>query len=304
METIKKIDIHAHAAAFPEYYPKCNMYGNRFVSAEEVIRFYDELNIEKGILLPISSPEGQISPMTSEACKMLSDKYPDRFMWFCSVDPRAFYNEVSDVSASKLSEILLFYKSLGAKGVGEITSQVYVDDPKMDMLFSCCEECDMPVLFHIGPQFGKCYGMVDELGLPRLEKMIKKHHNLKFIGHSQPFWSEISGDNNNEIRNSIPQGKVIPGGRLIELLREYGNLYCDLSACSGSNAIIRDPDFGAEFIEEFSDRIMYGCDICSVENTMQYSFNDYLNKMLEEKTISEDNYRKMVRDNAIRILSL
>ena len=85
------IDIHAHATAFPEYAPPFR-WGGRFCSAEEVIKFYDEINIEKGVLLPISAAEGQLTPMTSEAIKFMADKYPDRFLWFCNVDPRAMDN--------------------------------------------------------------------------------------------------------------------------------------------------------------------------------------------------------------------
>ena len=298
MELIKKIDIHAHATLFPDYFPMCRA-NNRFVNPEEVIAYYDELNIEKGMLLPISSPEGQITPMTSEACKFISDKYPDRFLWYCNVDPRAMFNTPD----SDLASIINAYKSIGAKGVGEITAQVYADDPKLDNLFSACEDLDMPALIHIGPQFGNCYGIVDDMGLPRLEKMLKKHPKLKLIGHSQPFWAEISSDLTEDMRNEFPKGKVYEG-RIVELMREYPNLYGDLSANSGANAIMRDPDFGARFIEEFSDRLMYGCDICANNNTHQYRFNDYLNKMLEDKMISEENYKKIVRENAIRVFNL
>lgn len=298
METIKKIDIHAHATAFPEYFPPCRN-NTRFVSAEEVIDFYNQLNIEKGMLLPISSPEAQITPMTSEECKYLSDKYPDRLLWYCNVDPRAMFNTPD----SDLYSILSVYKSMGAKGVGEITAQVYADDPRLDNLFSACEELDMPALIHIGPQFGNCYGIVDEIGLPRLEKMLKKHPKLKLIGHSQPFWAEISSDITEDMRNDFPTGKVYDG-RVVELMREYPNLYGDLSAHSGLNAIMRDEEFGARFIEEFSDRLMYGCDICANNNTHQFVFHEHLEKMRKEHMISEENYKKVVRENAIRVFNL
>ena len=44
--------------------------------------------------------------------------------------------------------------------------------------------------------------------------------NLIFIGHSQPFWHEISGDAlaSPEERNQWGKGKVYSGGRLIYLL--------------------------------------------------------------------------------------
>lgn len=298
IKDIKRIDIHAHATAFPEYIPPFK-WGGRFCSGEEVIKFYDEINIEKGVLLPISAAEGQLTPMTSESIKFIADKYPDRFLWFCNVDPRAMDNN----SETDFEEILSFYKSLGAKGIGEITCQIYADDPKIDNLYSYAEELELPVLIHISPKFDFGYGLVDELGLPRIEKMLKKHPKLKLIGHSQCFWSEISADNNEEIRNTYPKGKVTEG-RIAKLLREYPNLYCDLSAGSGANSMMRDPEYCYRFFEEFSDRILYGCDICSPTNQHQYMFADFLDKMMAEKAVDVDTYRKIVRDNAVELLKL
>jgi hypothetical protein len=91
MVPVKKIDVHAHAIAFPEFYPPFGgTDGMRFLSAEELFVFYDKLNIEKGLLLPIISPEAQLLVMTPENCKYIVDQNPDRFIWFCNVDPRSY----------------------------------------------------------------------------------------------------------------------------------------------------------------------------------------------------------------------
>ncbi len=299
MKRIRKIDIHAHATAFPEYFPKHFWSKYRMVSAEELIGFYDQLDIEAGVLLPLTAAEGQCSNLSSENCAFLADKYPDRFVWFCGVDPRAGWN----AKDGNLSFFLEHYKSLGAKGLGELTANIYADDPLIDNLFHHLEEQDMPVTIHIAPQFGGGYGIIDELGLPRIEKMLKKHPRLKMLGHSQPFWAEISGTVTNETRGAYPKGKV-QEGRLSYLMREYENLYCDLSAGSGMNALRRDPEFAAKFIEEFADRLLYGCDICATFNTHQFEFDQFLTEMLTGGMISEENYKKIVRNNAIDLLNL
>lgn len=298
METIKKIDIHAHATAFPQYAPPLKQTGYPMPSAEELFVFYDKLNIEKGVLLPISSPEAQWVTMSNENCKYIADQHPDRFLWFCNVDPRSGEN----LDNADLSYLLEYYKSLGAKGMGELTANIYADDKKVDNLFAHCAAAGMPVTIHIAPKPEGYYGIVDELGLPRLERMLKKHPDLTILGHSQPFWSEI-GENTDALRNTYPTGKV-KEGRLAQLLREYGNLYCDLSAGSGANALMRDPDYAARFIEEFADRLLYGCDICVVTNTHPYKFNDFLDEMRSSGMISEVNYRKIVRENAVKLLKL
>jgi predicted TIM-barrel fold metal-dependent hydrolase len=173
----------------------------------------------------------------------------------------------------------------------------------MENLFAACAECDMPILFHMTNEIGGTYGIVDEAGLRRIEKMLKKYPKLKLIGHSQSFWSEISADVTDETRGGYPQGKITDG-RLIALLRECENLYCDLSAGSGGNAVMRDPEYAARFFEEFSDRILYGVDFCHPTNEHPYRLHDYLIEMADSGAISEENYRKVVRDNAIRLLKL
>ena len=67
---------------------------------------------------------------------------------------------------------------------------------------------------------------------------------------------------------------------------------------------MRDPEHAARFVEEFSDRVLYGCDICASFNKHPYEFNDFLDGMLASGAISEENYRKLVRDNAVRLLGL
>jgi predicted TIM-barrel fold metal-dependent hydrolase len=158
------------------------------------------------------------------------------------------------------------------------------------------------VTVHIAPEPEGYYGIYDELSLPRIERMLKKYPKLKIFGHSQPFWSEI-GENSDEIRNTYVKGKV-KEGRLHYLLRTYENLYCDLSAGSGANALMRDREHAARFIEEFSDRLMYGCDICMHGQTFPFAFDEFLTSMRESGEISEENYYKLVRGNAERILGL
>ena len=216
------------------------------------------------------------------------------------VDPRMGEHSPT----ADLSKYLMHYKNLGAKGVGELISQMYVDHPMMDHLFYHCAQCDMPVTIHLAPQIGGYYGIVDDLGLPRLEAALKKHKNLKILGHSQLFWAEISADATNENRTGYPKGKVVEPGRITTLMREYENLYCDLSAGSGANAFLRDPEYAVQFINEFSDRMLYGCDLCSVKSKFPFDFCGFFDRLLDEGAITADSYRKISRDNAVNLLKL
>ena len=294
----KKIDIHSHVTMWPDTTPPFPRSGQTFLRMEDQMKLWDEINVQHGVLLPIVAPDKQWMTMSNEACHDRASQNPQRLSWFCNVDPRAADNTPN----SDLSYIIEFYKNLGAKGVGELTSHLYADDPKMDNLFYHCAACEMPVIIHIAPKPDGYYGIIEDPGLPRIEKMLKMHPNLKLIGHSASFWSEI-GEYDPAQRNGYPTGKVIEG-RMPKLMREYGNLYCDLSAGSGSNALMRDPEYAASFITEFADRIYFGCDLCSPDATFHLKFAQFLQDLADTGAISQEDYRKICWDNAAKLLDL
>ena len=298
MNNIKKIDIHAHAVLDNKVYPKY-LSGDSFVTPEELLAEYEKIGVEKACLLPLASPEAMPGPISTETCKLIADKYPDKFYWFCNVDPRAGGNS----EKFDLAYLINFYKELGAKGIGEVTANLYADDPMVDNLFRAAAQCDMPVTIHLATCKGGTYGIIDDIGLPRIEKLLKKYPDLKLVGHSPAFWSEISADLTEADRSGYPSSSV-KEGRLSQLMRECPNLYCDLSAGSGANALMRDPEFAVKFLNEFSDRIMYACDICIKGPDFPVKLDLFFDKLLEEKAISMETYTKIMRENAIRTYNL
>ena len=273
MEQIKKIDIHTYATAFPQYAPVHPVNGGRMVSADEVIRFYDKLNVEKGVLLPVVNPEAQWLQIGVEETKWIADQHPGRFVWFCSIDPRSAQNS----DKTNLSYLLEHYKQLGAKGVGEVAANLYADDPKMENLFAHCEKQKMPVILRISTSGG--YGVIDEPGLPRLKKMLKKHPDLTVL---------VCGAQED----------------VLVLMRECSNLSCDFSTKSAAEAWMADRKYTAKVIHEFADRLFCGCAFSTDVDTYQFSFADFLEDMRKNREISEENYRKIVRENAKKLLGL
>jgi len=296
MDKPKKIDIHIHTRLCKGIE---RFGGGTFATPEEIREIYKQIGVGKGVILPGTSPEAAFHVQSNEEAYELVQKYPDLFYWFCNIDPRSG----SNTPDCDLSYFLEHYKKMGAKGVGEITANMYFDDPYVENLFYHCQKCEMPILFHIGPTVGGCYGLVDDIGLPRLEKELAKFPNLKFIGHSQPFWAEIGADVTPENRNDYPTGKVTPG-RVVELMRKYPNLCGDLSAGSGFNAVSRDPEFGYAFIEEFQDRLFFGTDICDPRNitSPRIKLSSWLDNAVETGKISEAAYRKVSYENVLKLL--
>ena len=288
MKILPKIDIHSHCVPEPLTW-RTN--GQTFCTPAELRHMYDELGVEKAVLLPL--PRDLSS---REARNMVRD-FPDTFgWWFCNYDP---ITEVNDPEAD-IGRDLEFYKAAGARGIGEIVWNLPFDDPNILNLFRHAERCGLPVLFHIGKK-GKDYGLVDEVGLPRLEKVLGMFPNLKFIGHSQKFWAEI-GQCDEKDRGGYPTGKVIPG-RVVELMRKYPNLYGDISAGSGANAMIRDPEFSYGFLEEFQDRILFGLDICAPQDSgIRVQQGAFLDEAMLAGKISYAVYEKVCRGNALALL--
>lgn len=293
------IDIHTHCSLRPAWlgYDPANKKFIRFITLEELIIRMKKESIDKAVVLPLQSPESSIDIVSTLDVLEMHKRYPDKIIPFCNPDPRLYMG-----NKKALEFILEEYRKRGCKGVGEITANIYFDDQRALNLFEICERLSLPVLFHIGPKLGGCYGLVDELGLPRLEKVLKMFPDLIFIGHSQPFWAEISGNLKPEERNAYPKGKVVPGGRVIELLRNYPNLYADLSAGSGYNAISRDEEFGIWFLEEFQDKLLFGTDIDMPDQELPQL--SYLLRLREEGKLSKKAYDKIMYRNAVDILKL
>lgn len=289
---MKKIDIHIHTNRHKSIK---RLDGGNLASPQEIRGMYDKLGISKGVILPQGNTDCAYQLQSNEEVYFLTQEYPDLFYWFCNISPRFAKNSPD----TDLSYFLEYYKKLGARGVGEVTFNMYFDDPYMENLFYHCEKCDMPVLFHIGQSIGGCYGVVDEIGLPRLEKVLNKFPKLKFLGHSQIYWAEISTDVDEDKRRRYPKGKVTPG-RVVELMRKYPNMCGDLSAGSGFNAISRDPEFGYKFIEEFQDKLYFGTDICDPTNERLLSF--WLDEAYEKGKISKAAYEKVCYGNALDLL--
>ena len=291
------IDIHVHTAK--QRHPEVTRpNGSHYPTPERLIEMMDSAGIDKAVVMSTLSPECRYTLVIPEETLAVCARYPDRLIPFCNVDPRYLTNDMT----ADLRPLLEAYKELGCKGIGEYIPNIPFDDPLNMNVFKAAEEAGLPLTFHVAPRMGGCYGCFDEVGLPRLEKALKSFPDLVFLGHSQPFWAEISANviQHGE-RVSYPEGKVTPG-RLVDLMRQYANLHGDLSANSGFNAISRDPEFGYAFMEEFQDRLYWGTDIAG--DPQNLPIVDYFKRLAAENLISQEAFEKIAWKNANRLLGL
>ena len=68
------------------------------------------------------------------------------------------------------------------------------------------------------------------------ESVLKAYPRTTFIGHADAFWANVSADYHNEA--AYPAGPVTRGGVTDRWLGDYANLFGDMSAVSGNNAML------------------------------------------------------------------
>lgn len=288
------IDIHVHTRRIPGF-PRGGK--QAYSTPEQLIERYDKLQIEKGVLLPGVNPECSYTPQSNEEIIEVAEQ-TGRFIPFCNIDPRALSNS----PWAPLGDILKYYRDKGCKGIGEVCANLPFMNPLVQNLFKGAEEAGIPLTFHIAPSLGWHYGLYDDPGLYQLEMSLQRFPKLNFFGHSQAFWAEIARMETPGERTGYPKSPVKEEGVIPKLMRKYPNLYGDLSAGSGCNALERDKNYAVKFLNEFQDRLMFGTDICAPDTTTPLV--DLLLKMKEAGDIPELVFNKVARENAVRILGL
>jgi predicted TIM-barrel fold metal-dependent hydrolase len=146
------------------------------------------------------------------------------------------------------------YLKRGAVVIAEQKFGVECDGPEMQKIYTLAQAYRVPVLMHW--QF-EMYNY----GFERFYKMLAKYPAVNFLGHAQTWWANI--DRNHSDQSVLyPKGPVTPGGLTERYLTDYPNMYGDLSAGSGLNALTRDEDFTRDFLTRHQDKLVYGSD-CS-----------------------------------------
>ncbi|MBI2192371.1 MAG: amidohydrolase family protein [Planctomycetes bacterium] len=218
----------------------------------QLLRWMDRNGIEKAIIMAVEVPEELDFFVTTRDLLRMTRPHRDRLFPLCAVDPRHRYP-----GHFKPLAILKSYIDEGCVGYGENLTGLPVDDPMQQIVYAACHELRLPIVMHFDYWINR-----DRKGLPGFENMLKAYPKARFIGHSPNFWREISARYPPKI--GYPKGPIVPGGRLDKLFKKYDNLYADLSAGSGYNAITRDPEFGYEFLLRWQDRLMFATDYLMV----------------------------------------
>lgn len=286
------IDMHGHAYRKPCPFP------NRFATMDEMLAIYDRDGIRRAVLQPLVGPETYLPQSNDDILEMV-ELHPDRFIPFCNVDPRALTNSCD----APFGDLLRYYRDRGVKGVGEFMPNLPFLDPLVQNFFKHVQDVGFPLCFDSRTMIGGGYGLYDEAGMPQLEKSLLRFPKLVFIGHGPPFWAEMGRLDTPGDRAGYPAYPIREEGVMPKLMRRHPNLWADLSAGSGFNALNRDLDHAVTFLNEFQDRLMFGTDICSPDAPTPPLIG-LLNTFKAEGKISAQTYAKIACGNAIRLLKI
>lgn len=204
-----------------------------------------------------SCDNGPRGPMPFARCLSYAERAPGKFILGFAPDPRR---------PEAIDQLQAAVEIHGVRVCGELKLRMMYDNPDALRLFRFCGQQKLPVIIHLDypgdldgprkyPRADWWYGG----GIEALERVLQACPETVILGHAPGFWSNISADEHCH-KPGYPQGKVVPGGKLIAFLKTYPNLYCDWSAGSGHNALSRDPEFGKDFLLEFQDRVLYARD--------------------------------------------
>lgn len=219
------------------------------ITAEQLVDTMNRHGIDKSVVLPIESPEVCTRLCTTETVLEAAYRFPERLVPLIQVDPRM-------PSADRVIRHFAANYDL-VRGFGELVDGLSIDDERRRLIYKTCSELGLPVIF-----YGSSYSSFDDVGLPRLESMLRAYPDLIFIGHGPRWWNAISADDDGSC--GYPTTPVVPGGAADRLLQEYPNMYADLSAGSGYNAITRDPEFTQGFIARNWEKLMFATDYLHV----------------------------------------
>lgn len=282
-ETEPIIDIHQHTH-----------YSGR--TDDQLLTHQRAMGITKTILLPSGQPLNygstyyglanglQADAHGNESCYKFSENHPGEFLFGA--------NEVPDYPEALLE--IEKYLKLGARVIAEQKFGVECDSPEMQKIYELASRYKVPVIMHWQ------YGMYNR-GFERFLKMLEKYSGVNFIGHAQTWWANIDKDHKDQ-NVLYPKTKVTPGGLTDQLLTKYPNMFADMSAGSGLNALLRDEAHATKFLERHQNKILFGSDCSDIVGHGSACQGSQTIAAIRKLSPTKQVERKVLYENASRLL--
>jgi predicted TIM-barrel fold metal-dependent hydrolase len=248
-----------------------------------------------------------LTPATDQdRAKQEMERRPGRFARSVRTDP----------TVSGADKVLRDALKDGAVSIGEMKFNVALDSAEMRRVYDIAAEMKVPVMMHI-QTFPHFPGETPyNTGYPQFDKVLRAYPRTMFIGHGDLFWAHISADVPTD--RGYPAGPIKQGGLTDQWLAEFPNLYADMSANSGNNALSRDAAFTSHFIMRHQRKLLFGSDCsCADGNGSGVSQNRnpeaarLAGKCVARETLgllkqlaSPEIFRKVVWENGTQLFKL
>jgi predicted TIM-barrel fold metal-dependent hydrolase len=283
--SVPAVDFHTHIGEVKSFSPRLK--GWVRVGVEDLLSYMGEQGVERAVVLslpPNSDPYAKV--VSNQKLIEAVEPHAGRLVPFCCPNPL-------NARAAPLFKRMV---GEGCRGLGELKVQLRIDDPRVVKLLKAAESLGVPALVHIeeGPLFNYCYGV------DKLEDVLKLAPDLKLVVHGPGWWRHVSAEPGTE---AYPKGPVKGEGLVHRLLRRYDNLYADISASSGLNALARDPEHARRFLEEFQDRVVFGTDFPCLSEEGQFGTDGAHLRLIGSLQLPERAARKILRENAEKLLA-
>jgi len=286
---------------------QANLWGGTVVDCHHHLRRTTEDNIVHLDGCGVSNAMVLARENSVEQIHALEQKYPSRILgWFSS----------TDVTKPEAEALLTQAIKNGAIGFGEIKYHVEAAGPEMKRAYALAADLNVPILIHFQEVPHTPTEGVFSTGFKNFEAMLKAYPKTRFVGHADAFWANVSADYADDV--AYPSGPIKRGGITDKLLGDYPNLFGDLSANSGNNALSRDPAFTAGFLKRHEDKLIFGSDCACTDGKgggISQAGNPAASRLggkcvaretltLLQKTVPPAAFRKMTWENAHRVYRL
>lgn len=267
------IDIHQHTD-----------YSGR--TDEQLIAHQRKMGVTHTILLPAGRFFG-LEAMCSgnERVMEVSRRLPKEYSFFA--------NEVPYLSDARA--VLEQTLKAGGMGIGEQKFMVDADSRAVGMVAEIAQEFGVPVLLHF--QFGRY-----NTGFEKFPRILEKFPKVNFIGHAQTFWANIDAKADQAVL--YPKGPVTAGGLTDKYLTDFPNLFADMSAGSGLNALMRDEPHARDFIARHAEKLMFGSDCNDSVGEGEKCSGSQMLAAIRRLSPDKAVERKLLFENAKRVLKL
>ena len=253
---------------------------------DQMIAHQDRMGIFRTVLLPAGARYGLAAGAgRNEICLALVKKYPRKFVFFANEGPSP------DNTRAEIEK----YLKLGAIGIGEQKFPVDADSPHVHLIAQIARDYKVPVLLHFEHN-------TYNIGFQRFYRILEKYPSVNFIGHAQTWWGNIDKELAQEVL--YPRTRVSPGGITDRYLQDYPNMYGDMSAGSGLNALLRDEEHARGFLERHQNKLIYGSDCSDPAGEGDRCSGSKQIETIRRLSPHASVTRKILWENGTRVLAL